>query len=44
MKVALALTLIKGPEVAGWVCDVGEWLDTWDPNTQNILAIWNIFL
>ena len=43
-KVALALTLIKGPEVAGWVRDVGEWLDTWDPNTQNIPAIWNIFL
>ena len=30
-KAALTLTLIKGPEVAGWVCDMGHWIDQLNP-------------
>ena len=43
-KVALALTLIKGPEVAGWARDMRLWLESFDPTTQNLPAIWNAFL
>ena len=43
-KVALALTLIKGPQVAGWTRDVGNRLDQLDPLTQNLPAIWDRFL
>jgi len=35
-KVALTLTLIKGPQVAGWTHDMGTWLDTLDPVLDNI--------
>jgi len=35
-KVALTLTLMKGPQVAGWTCDMGMWLDTLDPVLNNI--------
>jgi hypothetical protein len=42
--VSLALTLIKGPEVAGWARDMGNWVEAFDPDTQNIPAIWDMFL
>jgi len=35
-KVALTLTLMKGPQVAGWTRDMGTWLDTLDPVLDNI--------
>jgi hypothetical protein len=38
-KVALALTLIKGSEVDGWANDVGLWLDSFDPTTQDMPTI-----
>jgi retrotransposon gag protein len=43
-KVAFALTLIKGPKVAGWVRDMGEFLDNLDPVTINIPKVWDQFL
>jgi hypothetical protein len=43
-KAAFALTLIKGPEVAGWVRDMGEFLDNLDPATDNIPEVWDQFL
>jgi hypothetical protein len=43
-KVSLALTLIKGPEVAGWAHDMGNWVEAFDLDTQNIPAIWKTFL
>jgi hypothetical protein len=42
--VSLALTLIKGSEVAGWARDMGNWVEAFDPDTQNVPAIWNMFL
>jgi len=32
-KVAFTLTLIKGPETAGWVKDIGRAIDQLDPIT-----------
>jgi len=43
-KVALTLTLMKGPQVAGWTHDMGTWLDTLDPVLDNIPDIWDQFL
>jgi retrotransposon gag protein len=43
-KAAFALTLIKGPEVAGWVRDMGEFLDNLDPMTDDITKVWDQFL
>jgi retrotransposon gag protein len=43
-KVAFALTLLKGPEVAGWVRDMGELLDNLDPVTNDIPEVWDQFL
>jgi len=43
-KVALTLTLMKGPQVAGWTCDMGTWLDTLDPVLDNIPDVWDQFL
>jgi len=43
-KVALTLTLMKGPQVAGWTRDMGTWLDTLDPVLDNIPNVWNQFL
>jgi len=43
-KVALTLTLMKGPQVAGWTCDMGTWLDTLDPILDNIPDVWDQFL
>jgi retrotransposon gag protein len=41
---AFALTLIKGPEVAGWVRDMGEFLDNLDPTTDDVPEVWEQFL
>jgi hypothetical protein len=35
-KVSLTLMLIKGPEVAGWAQDMGNWVEAYNLNTQNI--------
>jgi retrotransposon gag protein len=43
-KVAFALTLIKGPEVAGWVRDMEEFLDNLDPATDDVPEVWDQFL
>ena len=43
-KVALTLTLMKGPQVAGWTHDMGTWLDTLDPILDNIPDVWDQFL
>jgi len=43
-KVALTLTLIKGPQVAGWTCNMGTWLDTLDLVLNNIPDVWDQFL
>jgi len=43
-KVALTLTLMKGPQVAGWTRDMGNWLDTLDPVLDNIPDVWDQFL
>jgi hypothetical protein len=43
-KVAFTLTLIKGPEVAGWTRDIGTWIDTLDPVADNIPDVWDTFL
>ena len=43
-KVTLTLTLMKGPQVAGWTRDMGTWLDTLDPILDNIPNVWDQFL
>ena len=43
-KAALTLTLIKGPEVAGWVRDMGLWIDQLNPTLDNIPFVWEQFL
>jgi len=43
-KVALTLTLMKGPQVAGWTCNMGMWLDTLNPVLDNIPDVWDQFL
>ena len=43
-KVAFTLTLMYGPQIAGWKRDVGNFLDTLDPIHNNIPDIWNQFL
>jgi retrotransposon gag protein len=43
-KAAFALTLIKGPEVAGWVRDMGEFLDNLNPTTDDVPEVWEQFL
>jgi len=43
-KVALTVTLMKGPQVAGWTHDMGTWLDTLDPILNNIPDVWDQFL
>ena len=35
---------MKGPQVAGWTCDMGTWLDTLDLVLDNIPDIWDQFL
>ena len=43
-KAALTLTLLKGPEVAGWVRDMGHWIDQLNPTLNNIPFVWEQFL
>jgi retrotransposon gag protein len=43
-KAAFTLTLIKGPEVTGWVRDTGEFLDNLDPTTNDVPEVWEQFL
>ena len=43
-KVAFTLTLIKGEEPVQWVWNMGNWLDTLDPVTDNIKDLWLQFL
>ena len=43
-KVAFTLTHMQGPEVAGWVKDMGTMLDGLNPATDNIPDLWNQFL
>ena len=38
------LTLIKGMEPAQWVQNMGDWLDTLDPITDNVEDLWTQFL
>jgi hypothetical protein len=44
MKAAFALTLIKGPEVVGWVRDMGEFLDNLNPIVNDVPEVWEQFL
>ena len=43
-KAALTLTVIKGPEVAGWVRNMGHWIDQLNPTLDNVPFIWEQFL
>ena len=43
-KVALTLTLIKGPEITGWVHNMGHWIDQLNPTLDNIPFIWEQIL
>jgi len=43
-QMAFTLTLIKGPEVAGWTRNMGEVLDALDLLVDNIPAVWDQFL
>jgi len=42
-KVTLAITLIKGSDVAGWTRALGELLHTLDPVHDNVPALWEHF-
>ena len=42
-KVALTITLIKGPEVMGWTRALGELLRALDPIHDNVPALWEHF-
>ena len=43
-KAVFTLTLIKGPRVAGWVHDMGTWIDNLHTINDNIPEIWEHFL
>ena len=43
-KMNLALTLMYGEKVAGWVKNVGAALDELNPDTNNIDELWMMFL
>jgi len=43
-KIALTLTLMQGEKVEGWASDIGEVLDDLNPATDNIPALWMVFL
>jgi hypothetical protein len=43
-KVALALTLIKGAEVARWARDIRTWVAGLNPATQNVPEVWEQFM
>jgi hypothetical protein len=42
-KVAIALTLLEGDQVAGWKHDMGNWLDSLNVVNNNFPVIWDIF-
>ena len=42
-KVALALSLVKGPEPKEWARTIGNWLDTLDRDTDDLPIIWDAF-
>jgi hypothetical protein len=35
-RVTFMLTLIKGEDIQGWICDMGIWLDTLDAAAENV--------
>ena len=43
-KVAFTLTLVKGEEMAQWVRNMGNWLNTIDPIADNVEDLWLQFL
>src|SRR5258708_26127913 len=43
-RATFALTYIKGEQVAGWVRDFGEFLDTLDPLYDDGIIVWEHFL
>ena len=43
-KINLALTLMHGEKVAGWVKNVGMALDKLNPDTNNVDELWTTFL
>ena len=43
-KVAFTLTLVKGEEMAQWVRNMGNWLNTLDPIADNVEDLWLQFL
>ena len=43
-KAALTPTLIKGPEVAGWIRIMGHWIDQLNPTIGNVPFVWEQFL
>jgi len=43
-RATFALTYIKGEQVAGWVRDFGEFLDTLDPAYDDGVIVWEHFL
>jgi|SRR6266850_1654592 len=42
-KVSITLTMIKGSEVAGWVYNMGRWVDSLDPTINDIELVWEQF-
>jgi Retrotransposon gag protein len=43
-KIAITLMLIQGPKVATWTRDIGAWLDSLDPATDDIQLTWDMFV
>ena len=43
-KIAFTLTLIQGPLVQEWARQMGRWLDTLNPATEDELDTWNQFI
>ena len=43
-KIAFTLTLIQGPSVQEWARQMGRWLDTLNPATDDELDTWNQFI
>ena len=43
-KINLALTLMHGKKVAGWVKNIGAALDELNPDTDNVNKLWTTFL
>ena len=43
-KINLALTLMHGEKVTGWVKNVGAALDELNPDTDDVDELWTTFL